>query len=295
MVRRVLCSAWPEPTWLDSALRTTTPAPIIGAHQPIPCPGLTPHCGQPRRHPSLAHTHENPRRNHPAGRDLPMRGHKGRGDSSNDDAYCGTKIEYRTSSTPAYTDGLDLHCSTNNAPTKTWGRARLRIADNPRCTHDWCAPTNSAPGPHSALRTTTAAPIIGAYPRTIDRGPHSALRTTTAAPIIGTYLRKPGVQLRIADNCACANNRCLPTDHVAGGLVKVDTKRAISHLGKQSPKTARSSTFAKAAPTKLRTADNSWCTNYGAGPRNCGSGPGSALRTTPGAPTMGNTHKALYR
>ena len=210
-------------------------------------PGEDPHCGQPRRHPSWAHTHENPRRNHPAGRDLPTRGHIGRGDSSNDDAYCGTKVEYRTSSTPAYTDRLDLHYSTNNAPTKTWGRARLRIADNPRCTHDWCAPTNSAPGPHSALRTTTTAPIIGAHPR------------------------KPGVQLRIADNCACTNNRCPPTNHVAGGLVKVDTKRAISHLGKQSPKTTRSSTFAKAAPAN------------------------SALRTTPGAPTMGNTHKSLYR
>ena len=81
-----------------------------------------------------------------------MRGRIGCGDStrSHDDADSGAKVEYRTSSTPAYTDGLDLHYSTNNAPTKTWGRARLRIADNPRCTHDWCAPTNSAPGPQSA-------------------------------------------------------------------------------------------------------------------------------------------------
>ena len=108
-----------------------------------------------------------PGRNHPAGRDRSTRGHIGRGDStrSHDDADSGAKVEYRTSSTPAYTDELDLHYSTNNAPTKTWGRARLRIADNPRCTHDWCAPTNSVPGPHSALRTTTAAPIIGAHPR----------------------------------------------------------------------------------------------------------------------------------
>ena len=117
-----------------------------------------------------------PGRNHPAGRDLPTRGHRGRGAStrSHDDASCSAKVEYLTSSTPAYTDRLDLHYSTNNAPTKTWGRARLRIADNPIYTHDWCAPTNSAPGPHSALRTTTTAPIIGAHPRTIDRGhtPH---------------------------------------------------------------------------------------------------------------------------
>ena len=196
--------------------------------------GHTPHCGQPHQHPSLAHTHENPRRNHPAGRDLPTRGHRGRGAStrSHDDASCSAKVEYRTSSTPAYTDGLDLRYSTNNAPTTTQVRSTLRIADNPRCTHDWCTPTNSAPGPHSALRTTTAAPIIGAHPR------------------------KPGVQLRIADNCACTNNGCLPTDHVAGGLVKVDTKRAISHLGKQQPKTARSSTLTKPAAANIRIADN---------------------------------------
>ena len=166
MVRRVLCYAWPEPTWLDSALRTTTPAPIIGAHQPIPCPGLTPHCGQPRRHPSLAHTHESPRRNHPAGRDRSTRGHRGRGDSSNDGAYCGTKVEYRTSSTPAYTDELDLHHSTNNALAKTQVRSTLRIADNHGGTHHWCAPTNYRSGPQSALRTTAPAPTTGAHPRT---------------------------------------------------------------------------------------------------------------------------------
>ena len=78
----------------------------------------------------MAHTHENPRRNHPAGRDRSTRGHIGCGASSNDDAYCGTKVEYRTSSTPAYTDRLDLHYSTNNAPTTTRDRLRLRIADN---------------------------------------------------------------------------------------------------------------------------------------------------------------------
>ena len=56
MVRRVLCYAWPEPTWLDSALRTTPDTPMIGAHPPIPCPGLTPHCGQPQMYPLLVHT-----------------------------------------------------------------------------------------------------------------------------------------------------------------------------------------------------------------------------------------------
>ena len=64
---------------------------------------------------------KSPGRNHPAGRDLPTSGHRGRRAStrSNDDAYCSAKVEYRTSSTPAYTDGLDLRYSTNNAPTKT--------------------------------------------------------------------------------------------------------------------------------------------------------------------------------
>ena len=84
-----------------------------------------------------------PRRNHPAGRDRSTRGHIGCGDSSNDDAYCGTKVEYRTSSTPAYTDGLDLHYSTNNAPTTTQVRSTLRIADNHGGTHHWCAPTKA--------------------------------------------------------------------------------------------------------------------------------------------------------
>ena len=140
--------------------------------------GHTPHCGQPQWHPSLVHTNQfraraslriadnhtrthhwrtpmkSPGRNHPAGRDLPMRGHRGRGAStrSHDDASCSGKVEYRTSSTPAYTDELDLQYSTNNVPTTTQVRARLRIADN----------------------------------------------------------------------CACTSNRCLPTDHVAGGLVKVN-------------------------------------------------------------------------
>ena len=194
MVRRVLCYAWPEPTWLDSALRTTTPAPIIGAHQPIPCPGLTPHCGQPRRHPSLAHTHESPRRNHPAGRDRSTRGHRGRGDSSNDGAYCGTKVEYRTSSTPAYTDELDLHYSTNNAPMKTWGRARLRIADNCACTNNGYPPTKAWAPPKPALRTTTTGPIIGPRTRMLSPAlpapvPHEPASDRSIAP---TEFSTPG-------------------------------------------------------------------------------------------------------
>ena len=139
--------------------------------------------------------------------------------------------------------------------SSTGRRVRPRTPmDSTSTTRPTTHPRKPGAGPDSALRTTPDAPMIGAHPR--KPGPHSALRTTTAAPIIGAHPRKPGVQLRIADNCACTNNRCLPTDHVAGGLVKVDTKRAISHLGKQRPKTARSSTLTKAAPTKLRIADN---------------------------------------
>ena len=175
--------------------RQTRP-PLLDQQRTHNNPGTvhTPHCGQPRRHPSLVRTHESPGRNHPAGRDLPTRGHIGCGDSSNDDAYCGTKVEYRTSSTPAYTDGLDLHYSTNNAPTKTWGRARLRIADNHGGTHHWCAPTKAWAPPKPALRTTTAAPIIGPRTRMLSPAlpapvPHEPASDRSIAP---TEFSTPG-------------------------------------------------------------------------------------------------------
>ena len=125
-------------TWVNS--RRKRPTRQLLRDQP----GDDPHCGQPRRHPSLAHTHEKPGRNYPAGRDLPTGGHIGRGASthSHDDVSCSAEVEYRTSSTPACTDGLDLHHSTNNTPTTTRDRSTLRTADNPSNTHHWCAPTN---------------------------------------------------------------------------------------------------------------------------------------------------------
>ena len=93
-------------------------------------------------------THENPGRNHPAGRD-PSKRYIGCGASTHnhDDAYCGAKVEYRTSSTPAYTDELDLHHSTNNTPTTTRGRCTLRIADNNSGTHHWRTPTKTRSRP----------------------------------------------------------------------------------------------------------------------------------------------------
>ena len=76
------------------------------------------------------------------------RGHRGRGASTRSHHHADSrlKVEYRTSSTPAYTDGLDLHHSTNNAPTTTRGRPRLRIADNCACTNNGCLPTDHVAG-----------------------------------------------------------------------------------------------------------------------------------------------------
>ena len=83
---------------------------------------------------------------------------------NHDGAYCGAKVEYRTSSTPAYTDGLDLHHSTNNAPTTTLGRSRLRIADNRPTTHDWFTPTNYR-ARHTQRRYPTSRRVIKQPPR----------------------------------------------------------------------------------------------------------------------------------
>ena len=137
-----------------------------------------------------------PGRNHPAGRDRSTRGHIGCGDStrSHDDAYCGAKVEYRTSSTPAYTDGLDLQYSTNNALTTTRDRSTLRIADNTIYTNYWRTPTDSVPGPDSALRTTTTGPIIGPRTRMLSPAlpapvPHEPASDRSIAP---TEFSTPG-------------------------------------------------------------------------------------------------------
>ena len=84
---------------------------------------------------------------HPAGRD-PSKRYISRGSSTHnhDDAYSGAKVEYRTSSTPADTDELDLHHSTNNPPTKPRGRPRLRTADNHGSANYGRAPTSLPAG-----------------------------------------------------------------------------------------------------------------------------------------------------
>ena len=90
------------------------------------------------------------------------------------------------------------------------------IADNHTGTNYGGTPTNSVPGPHSALRTTGAyptgrAPTVGrksstgrrvrphapmdststtrptTHPQQPETGPHSAMRTTKAPPIIGAH------------------------------------------------------------------------------------------------------------
>ena len=46
--------------------------------------------------------------------------------------------------------------------------------------------------------------------------------------VVHTHQFRARASLRIADNCACTNNGCLPTDDVAGGLVKVDAGPSLS-------------------------------------------------------------------
>ena len=144
---------------------------------------------------------------------------------------------------------------------KTQVRSTLRIAGNTIYTNYWRTPTDSVPGPDSALRTTTAAPIIGAHPR------------------------KPGVQLRIADNCACNNNRCLPKGHVAGGLVKVNAGDLPP--GQTAAENGWTVNVYETRPRELRIADNKSRPHHWYAPTNCRSGRYSAMRTTPDTPIIG--------
>ena len=109
----------------------TTGAPQYVLVAPSHAYRLT-HCGQQRVHKLWVHTHENPRLNQPAGRDL-SQGPIGRGAStrSHDDAYFGTT---------------------------------LRIADKCTCTNNGVTPMVRQIGPGSALRTTGPPPVIGAHP-----------------------------------------------------------------------------------------------------------------------------------
>ncbi len=190
MVRRVLCYAWPEPTWLDSALRTTPDTPTIGAYPRKSGVQLRIADNHTRTH-HWRTPMKTPGRNHPAGRDLPMRGHRGRGAStrSHDDASCSAKVEYRTSSTPAYTDGLDLRYSTNNAPTTTQVRSTLRLADNTIYTNYWRTPTDSVPGPT----------------------PHCG-QQEPAPSLVCTHELQIGAILRNADNPRYTHHWCTPTN-----------------------------------------------------------------------------------
>ena len=102
-------------------------------------------------------------------------------------------------------------------------------------------------GPDSALRTTTAAPIIGAHPRTIDRG-HS--------PHCG--------QLRLHQQPVLTQGPC--------------SWRSRKSSRRRCPTWANSSRE-RPARQRLRKPP----------PRN------SALRTTPGVPTMGPAHETAVQ
>ena len=126
-----------------SALRTTTAAPTIGAHP---------------RNPGAKSVRRGATRQQGP--------HRGRGGStrSHADPSCGAEVEYRTSSTPAYTDGLDLRYSTNNAATKP-----PVPVQTPHCGQQEPAPSlvrthELQIGPDSALRTTPP-PTMGPHPR----------------------------------------------------------------------------------------------------------------------------------
>ena len=150
-------------------------------------------------------------------------------------------------------------------------------------------------------------------------GPHSALRTTTHAPTMGAHQRKPAsrARLRIADNHPCTNNRCTPTDHVLGELANVDTHefppwrmasgngRIVNfdenhpHIDRQARRTPHceqlslhpSLVHANENPVTGRTPH---CGQPHHHPslvhtnENPVPGPHSALRTTAPAPTMGS-------
>ena len=108
--------------------------PYTPPSDPSRPPRWTLHCGQPHRHQLWGHTHQFRAR-------ASLRIADNRGVSNRQGAYCGAEVEYRTSSTPACTDGLDLHYSTNNTPTTTRDRTTLRNAENKSTTHHWCPPT----------------------------------------------------------------------------------------------------------------------------------------------------------
>ena len=147
-------------------------------------------------------------------------GHIGRGDSarSHDDADSGAKVEYRTSSTPAYTDGLDLHYSTNNAPTTTQVRSTLRIADNTGNTNNGCLPTDNVAG--------------------------GLVKVNAAVFPTGQTAAENGWTVNVCESCPHETPHC-------GQLL-------VYQLWGRSTKLR--------FRTRLRIADNTWCTNNGEHP-----------------------------
>ena len=148
--------------------------------------GHTPHCGQPHPHPSLVHTNQFRARdslriadNHDGTHHwrTPM---KAPGGTTRRDA-----TDQREATEVAGTAATTV--PTAGRKSSTGRRVRPHTPTNSTST---TRPTTHSQkpryGPHSALRTTTAAPIIGAHPRTIDRGhsPHCGQLRLHQQPVL---------------------------------------------------------------------------------------------------------------
>ena len=122
-----------EPTWLDSALRTTLETPTMGAYPPIPRPGQPSHCGTTGATPPGGRraVKWGPHRSRGAARAATMTPTVGRKSST------GRRVPPRT----------PMNSTSSTRPT----------------TH----PQQPGAGPHSALRTTPDAPTMGANPPTL--------------------------------------------------------------------------------------------------------------------------------
>ena len=63
--------------------------------------------------------------------------------------------------------------------------SKLRIADNPTCSHHWSVPTNTRTRPDAALRTTTPPPRMGAHQRTCRPGSKCLVKPDNTALLLG--------------------------------------------------------------------------------------------------------------
>ena len=208
-----------EPTPLDSALRTTPDTPTIGTHPP------TNHVTRLRIADNQTGTHH---------WCPPM---KPQGESTRRAATCQRGATEVTG--PARTATMT---SPVRRKSSTGRRAHPPApTDSTSTTRPTTHPQQPETGPHSALRTTPATPIIGAHPQIFPSGTPtnrqstwanndrkwldrqrlrkppprtSAMRTTPAPPIIGAHppITGAGAILRLADNHGRTHDWCAPTN-----------------------------------------------------------------------------------